>query len=222
MPFPLAIPLALSGISALAGLFGGRKQQQQSTSTSNSTSGGSSSYDNLSSPELSQGQLDLSRLFTDALINKFNAGPADLSGYEAGGLKNINRASDIKSQLLSNIMSQRGLSYSPAAASASAQQENDRVAQSTDFLNTIPLLKKQFEDKNIQDLISGFGALPTATRQTGTNIFSQNQSGTTTGTGQIPGNQLGGLFSGLGSGFALTLPQLLKAFGGGSSSGLNV
>lgn len=222
MPFPLAIPLAISGLSALAGLFGGRKQTPSQTSTQNSSSSGTTTFDNLTSPELSQNQQDLSRLFTDALINRFNAGPADLSGYEAGGLKNINRASDIKSQLLSNMMAQRGLTYSPAAASAQAQQENDRLAQGTDFLNTIPLLRKQLEQQDINSLISGFGALPTATRSSGSNAFTQIGQSSGTGVQQVPGNQLGGLFSGLGSGFALTLPQLLKAFGGGSSGGLNV
>lgn len=185
------------GISALAGLLGGGKPKV-TTTTSDTSSSSSGQFDQSSTPILSQAQNDLIDYFTNAAKNKFNAGAPDLSGYTAGGLQNINDAGDLKSKIMANTLASRGLSFSPAAAFSQVQPQSDRLAQSSSFLNTIPLVKKQLEDQNFQNLLDSFKLLPTGTSASGTS--SQSGTSSTKGTTTQPGNALGGLFSGLGAG----------------------
>jgi hypothetical protein len=192
----IALPLLglLSG--GLSGLFGGKSQK--ATQSTDSTTTGSNAYNSNTSPVLSDFQEGLAKLFTTGLIDRYKQGPADLSGYAAGGLQDINRGADLKKQIVSNTLAQRGLSYSPAAATALAQPESERVGQGVDFMSQIPLLQRSLQQQDLQGLIQGFGALPTGQVSSGNTDTSSTTNGTTTSTG--PSNMLGGLISGAASG----------------------
>jgi hypothetical protein len=177
------LPFIGPAISALAGLFGGRKQKQEAFNEQDSSQ--------VTSPELSYNQRVLSDAMTRALIDRLYK-DIDLSGYTSGGLQTINQASDARNKIISNILAARGLSFSPAAATQQTLAENARLADASSFLNTIPLLSRQLQTENIENLMRGFNILPTATRTSG----STSQRGTQL----IPGNMLGGAFSGAAQG----------------------
>lgn len=193
-------------VSGLAGLFGGRKQQQQQTNTQET--------DTTVSPELSRNQNMLSDSFTRALIDRFESDP-DLSGYQSGGLQTINAASDARSKIINNMLASRGLSFSPAAATAQIAGENARLSDATSFLNQIPLLARQMKGEDITNLIRGFSSLPTATRTRGRT--------TQEGTQLIPGNMTAGALSGvaqglfapMGAGGGTALDAIIRGLGFG-------
>lgn len=202
----------LSGITGLAGLFGGG-QQQKTTTQGTTSQTGTSNTNNTTTPNLSPIQQQLVNMFTQGAQNLYNQGPTDLSGYTAGGLQQINNSSNIANKTLSNTLAARGLSYSPAAANALTANESNRVNQSASFLQQIPLLQRQLQQQNIQGLTSAFQALPTAVTSTGSG--TTNTTGTTNQTQTVNGNPIAGGLSGLGSGIAATLPDWTKLFGGG-------
>lgn len=207
MPFPL-IPLVTAGISGLAGLFGGKKQnvpsEQYNNSTSTNTGSQNTSNFSFQNPELSQGQRDLSNAAIADVIRRFRNGGPDLSGFAAGGLREINNAGDIQNKILDNILASRGQTFSPSASFSKAALESSRIGEGTRFLQTVPLVQRQFQQENLDNILNVFRSLPTAYTSGGTtnNNFSNtsetNQRGTQLTTN--PGNPLAGLFSGLGQG----------------------
>jgi hypothetical protein len=190
-----AIPLALAGLSGLAGFFGGKPKTTTTTQDMNQSQTGS--YNQFQTPELSAEQQQLVNTFLPALVNRYRSGPADLSGYAAGGLRDINTASDLKTKSIQNMLAARGLSYSPAAMTPFAGQETSRVGQQSSFLSQIPLLQRQMQGEDIQNLVKGFSSLPTGYRAGGTS--QQNVTGHATGTSTSPNQQWSGLLGGLGS-----------------------
>ncbi len=182
-----ALPLVGAGISALTGLFGNKKPQ---TSTTNSTT--------TNTPLLDPQQEFLKNLIGNEAVNNFRNGPGDLSGYEAGGLQQINQGADLKSKTAANILASRGLSFSPSSVQNLINPEADRLQQSSQFLSQIPLLKRQFQQQNLQQLMQSFGIMPTATTST--------TKGTVTGN---PANPIAGTLSGAGQGIFAALPYLM-------------
>jgi hypothetical protein len=210
----LAIPLAISGISALSGLFSNKKstatQQQNTTNDVNTTDTQQVDLSNLPqySPEMQQVLEFLTSLYRDrALSNQ------DLSGYTGQGLRNINQGADIKRRALENILAARGLNYSPTAANALGRIESGRIGEQVNFLSGIPLLQRQLQGEDIDAFSRFFTSLPVGTRQIGTTTRTGQSHSTGTGNVQStqPGNKLGGLFSGLGAGLAYGYGQ--GAFG---------
>jgi hypothetical protein len=200
----LAIPL----ISGLAGLFGGGTQQKQATSQQSSgtqTTAGTTSQS--TTPELSSEQQQLSNAYGEGLINQYNQG-TNLSGYEASGLQNIQSSNAAAAKATNNQIAARGLSFSPAAATENTAENINAGNQTSSFLNSLPLLQKQLTSQNLQQLIGGFSALPTAVSSNGTSNQTQTSNTSTTGNGAISGNPTAGLFSGVGAGLAATYPSL--------------
>src|SRR5580693_5372846 len=135
----LAIPL----VSGLAGLFGGGTQQKQATSqqssgTQNTTGSTSSS----TTPNLSPEQSQLSNQFGEALMNQYNQG-VNLQPYEASGLSNIQSQNAAAAKATNNQIAARGLSFSPAAATAQTAENINAGNQTSSFLNSLPLLQRQ-------------------------------------------------------------------------------
>lgn len=192
----IAIPLIGSAISGLAGLFGGQQQPTQKVSGTTSST---------ITPNLSPIQISLMNMFTNGLQSRYQQG-TDLSGYTAQGLRTINQQGNLQDQATKNILAARGQSFSPAATTADIQNSNSRLAQSSSFLNSIPLLQRQLQGEDLNNLISGFKALPTGQTTQGT----LNQTSTQT----VPGGGIAGLLSGLGAG-------LFSPTGSGGSSGIS-
>lgn len=181
-----AAPLIGMGISALSGLFGNKKPQQTTTTGSSSTTA-----------DLTPQQQMLQSMIGNESINQFRNGAPDLAGYTAGGLQDINKGADIKSKTASNILASRGLSFSPSGVQNLINPEADRLQQSTSFLSQIPLLKRQFEQQNLQQLMSSFGIMP------------KNTTTKTTQTQVGQGNPVAGTLSGAGQGLFAALPYLM-------------
>ena len=205
-------------MSGLAGLFGGGRQQQQQGSYSGSQSG---NQFQTTTPNLSPLQQSLANMFVGGAQNLYGQN-ADLSGYTSSGLQNINQTAGLQNKALQNILASRGLSFSPAAGNALAMSEQNRLNQSSQFMNQIPLLQRQLQQQGLQGLMQAFGTLPTGVSVAGggTSTTSGNQ------VGNVYGNPLGGLFGGLGAGLAApagvggtNLGSILNLFGGGNKPG---
>ena len=200
--------LALPIISGLAGLFGGGTQQKQATSQQSSgtqTTNGTTSSS--TTPELSALQSQLSNQFGQGLINQYNQG-TNLQPYEAQGLQSIQSGANAAQKATQNQIAARGLSFSPAAQTAETAQNINSGNQTSQFLQSIPLLQRQLQQQNLQQLISGFSALPTAVGSQGTQNQTQTSNTSTTGNGALSGNPTAGLFSGVGAGLAAAYPSL--------------
>jgi len=222
-----AIPLITTGISALSGLFGGKKQQK-STTTSDGTINSSNTFYN--NPVLSNEQSSLIHQFTQGLMDQYNQN-TDLSGYTGAGLRQINSNADASSKMANNILAARGLSHSPYAGFVNVANNNQRLSQSADFLNSIPLLQRQLKQQALQQMIQGAATIPYGQSGGGTQNATTHQTSETVGSS--PGGGLPGLFSGLGAGLAAPANgsgqtnasviggALSKAFGiGGSYNGV--
>lgn len=213
----LAIPL----VSGLAGLFGGGTQQKQATSTTSSgTQNTAGTTSATTTPTLSAEQQQLANTYGEGLINQYNQG-TNLQPYEASGLQNIQSSNAAAAKATNNQIAARGLSFSPAAATAQTAENINAGNQTSSFLNSLPLLQKQLTQQNLQQLIGGFSALPTAVSSSGTSNQTQTSNATTTGNGAISGNPTAGLFSGVGAGLAATYPSLLSGYSGPNSSASN-
>jgi hypothetical protein len=163
----------------------------------------------------------LASLFGGAAANQFKNGAPDLSAYTANGLQDINKASDIRSKTAANILASRGLSFSPSGAQDLINPESDRLAQSTQFLSQIPLLKRQFQQQNIQGLMDAFKIQPFGQQQDGQTQQTSNTQGTSTQTGTQQGNPVAGTLSGAGQGLFASLPYLNAAINKNNGSSPN-
>lgn len=183
----LAIPAVLAGVSGLAGLFGSRPTTTTQSGTNNSTQNTQYNY----SPEQIRALNQLQQGYQDQING------ADLSGYQTSGLKQINQSGDAAQTAIQNMLAQRGLSYSPAAATAQTQARIGQAGQQSDFLNSIPLLQYQMKTQALQNAGGFFNA-----QKVGSTV-NTNQTSNVKQTGS--GNMAGGLFAGIGSGIAGTL-----------------
>lgn len=176
-------PLLQAGLGGLAGLFGSRPEKTTMSSTQDSNT--NVNY----TPE----QQQMLNMIRQQYMNQING--VDLSGYQSQGLQDINKAGDASQVAIRNILAQRGLSFSPAAATSQVQQRVGQMGQQSQFLNGIPLLQYQLRNQALQQA-GGFAN----SERVGTSTHS-----TSTGTQTGPGNMLGGAFAGIGSGIASTL-----------------
>lgn len=196
MPFPL-IPLAISGVSALAGALSNKKsartQEQNNTSTTSYTE--PAAYASL-------GDL-LRKRITDRLNSTY-----DLSGYEANGLTDINDAFSGAQTNLNADLTARGLATSPVAATANTNLATERGGNIAQFLNSLPDRRRAMEGEDLTRAAGFYAARPltTTTTQSGTQI--------------LPGSAAGGAFGSAAEMLAFLAGQGL--LGGGSGSGGNV
>lgn len=225
-------------IGGLAGLFGGGQQQKTQTngtitSSNNQTQSqqGTNTGTSSTNPNLSPLQQQLASLFSQGAANLYNQS-TNMSGYTQQGLEGINKTSNLNNQVLQNILTSRGLSYSPAAATAETQNQLSRTSQANSFLQQIPLLQRQLQTQSLGQLMQAFGVLPTGTTtnqsQTSniTGTSSGNQTQTQKGTNLVSGNPIAGAISGLGAGLFspinssgdTALSQIMAMFGGGGNS----
>lgn len=112
--------------------------------------------------------------------------PVDLRGYQAGGIQDINRSSDLQQEALKNVMAARGVSTSPVAASGAGSVESGRFGAITHFNQGLPLLQTQLNNENLGAATSFLSMVPKTT-STNTEGWNQVQGSTmntsaTTGT----------------------------------------
>ena len=212
MPAFLA-PLAITGISALSSWLSNRKKTQQQESTTNSSQ--TQNVDLYNMPTFSEEQSTGMGVALNNLINQARRGTS-IEDYKMAGLRNFGRQNEMRRNLLRQGLASRGLGASPAAAAIEARSEDTAQGGLFDFLNSLPLLQRQMVAEDSNNLLRGVASIPTGSRQFGST--TSTGTSTTKGTATTPGNQLGGLFSGLGQGLASTwgyqdqLNQLAKQF----------
>lgn len=185
MPLPLAVPLALSGISALAGLFGSKNQKQSSNSTS------TENFSTSNTPTFDPATEIMKKLLMDKFLGRTEDDSDYFSGFATEGLKNINAGADAADTSIENILASRGLGRTSAGASSRIGNQLNRVNAQSSFLNSIPQMQDTRNRQNLLDAAGFFNVIPTGTSSTGTT------SRTGTGTGTDFGNPLGGTFSSL-------------------------
>lgn len=216
MPFGGLLTAGVGSIfSGLSGLFGGGQQQKTQTNgtiTNNQSGNFSQNQQNTSTPNLTPLQQSLIKQFTTGASNLYNQS-TNLQPYAASGLEQINQGSNAAQQSMSANLASRGLSFSPAQATAQNQATLSRTGQQASFMNQIPLLQRQLQEQSLGQLQGAFSAIPTGVTQTGASTGNTTQSSTQTqqGTNLISGNPMAGLFSGLGAGTMASLPLLSNA-----------
>lgn len=228
MPLPLAgvMTKILPFMPALAGLFGDKtekettneqywkdmydfiaKVSQANTSRQGETVGGET-------PTYDPYQAEMRDRIMESLYGRA-MGATDLSGYTGQGLRTINDASAQKQRILNQVLASRGLSYSPVAASATGNLESQRVGESVNFMNQIPLLQRQLQGEDLANLASFWSKIPYG-RATKSNVNEYGTSwaaedttrhGLESGTSnkvmtKRPGSKSGEFISNLGQGLA--------------------
>ncbi len=171
-------------IGGLAGLFGGGKQQKTQTSGTISNTGTGTFNQQGTSTGSTTGQhqdvfgsqtQNVHNLspFQQMLAQRFTSGAgkladqaADMSGYTAGGLQGINQGANANTNVINNMLASRGLSFSPAAATAQTQNLANTQNQQSQFLQQVPLLQRQLQSQANTGLEQAFSTLPVDTTQT--------------------------------------------------------
>lgn len=200
MPHALIAPVIGAGISGLAGLFGGGKQQEtKSSKDETQTQNYSQSGTSATTANLNPFQQQLAQLFTKGAIDSYNTG-TNLAPYSSAGLQGLAKQGDTQSKIISNILAQRGLSYSPAAATGQIMNTMDIGGKMSNFLSGIPLLAKQLQQQGLDNMMKAFSTQPITTSTATTGTGSSTMTDKMTGTNVQSGNPLAGLFGGIGAG----------------------
>jgi hypothetical protein len=150
MPFPL-IPLAIAGISGLAGALRNRGQKSTQTSTSSFSPGASSMNDAVLA------------MLTSRLKNPSALPPS----YETGGVNQINRAYDLAGQGTQADLTSRGLSTSPVAASVLSRQNNARAGEIGQFRGNLPLVERDLQHQDFAQVLQALSLQPRNSTTTG-------------------------------------------------------
>lgn len=191
-------------VSGLAGLFGSsnksttnnQSNSTNQTQTQNQTQGQSGfNYNPL--------QQSLMNNFSNSANNQLNSA-TNLNPYTSQGLQSIQGQGAANQTALSNNLASRGLSSSPAAATALTQNTLNTGNQSQNFLSQIPLLQNQLQTQAQTNAENAFRTPGVATTISGSSGGTTLQQGGTQGTSTTTGsvNPLAGLLGGLGGGLA--------------------
>jgi len=187
--FPLAIPLALSGISALGGLLGNRKKTLETTQDTKSTE----NLDSTNQPVYDPQQQIMRSLLMNQFLGRTEDDNDYFGGYQREGIGNINQQADLNDEAIQNILASRGLGRTTAGANSLIGNQLNRGRQISSLNNQIPLMADARRRQNLLDASGFFGQLPVGSHVTGTNTRTSSSKGTQTD----PGNPLGGMFGNL-------------------------
>lgn len=196
----MLLPLAISGISALAGLFGNKKQKQEEESVTKTDS------TSTTTPQYDGKTLIMRDLLMDRLLGRTEDNNDVFGGYTAEGLNNINAGANSSQTAIENILASRGLGRTTAGANSFIGNQISRIGQQNTLLNSIPLLADQRNQAALNDASSFWGKIPIGQQTVG------SQTATTKGSKTIPGNQTAGGLLGLGTSLAGMFGK--GAFGG--------
>lgn len=196
---PAAIPIAMIASSAIGGALANRG--------SSSSSGTSSTM-----PQVAPEFQGLQAQMLD-MVKRRLATSTDLSGYTAGGVRDINRTFDLAGQSTANNLTARGLSGSPVAGAADASRNVARAGAIGNFRASIPLVQRdlQGQDLGLAGSLLGFGR---GTTSTGNTTGTQSLGGGAAGSFENLASMLGylsatgqlGRFSAPGSVPSSTIP----------------
>lgn len=137
--------------------------------------------------------------FRDQLINQYSnlAKPVDMKGYQANGLQDINRNSDMQQTAAQQILASRGLSTSPVSGTAALGIDNQRFGRINEFNNSLPIVANQLNNNNLNAAGSFFSRIPYGTTTTGqqtgvqSGVQTGSQASSTSSTQSDEGNKWG-------------------------------
>jgi len=171
-----------------------------STQSGTFTNSGSQNSTNSTTPNLDESTLD----FRNTLMNRYlsSMAPTDWNGYRLNGLQGINNNSQLQDQATQNILTSRGMNYSPVASTSMAANQNQRFGQINQFENDLPLKQAAFEQSRMNDAGGFFSRIPYGQTQTGDQNFSGGSTSSNTGTNtsssrSTSGGGVGGFIGGL-------------------------
>lgn len=145
----------LTGVSALAGLFGGSRQRQNNT------------VDKTVMPTMDPQQ----QSFRDYLINAFRGNLEGDRGfgsaYTTGGLQNILDTTSTAARAGASSLAARGLGRTTAGGYGLGDQSYRAGSQISSFLNNVPIVLDQRRQNLLKDAGGFFSTLPTGTHTTG-------------------------------------------------------
>lgn len=207
MPAFLA-PLAISGISALAGLLGNRKKQQQQRSHRTGTNTQTQQFNQTSTtmPTLDPLQSTLrDTLFRGYMrnLNYDRAAPNIVDAGLAEGVQNVNRGANAQRKILMNAFAARGLK-GPQAAAVRSGIESERIGNVTRILNQRGALIDSLMRQRLGEASQFLASLPTGqtTTSSGSSTGTTNIDETTEGTLTDPGNPTAGFFGNMAGALA--------------------
>lgn len=210
----------LTALGGLGGYFSNLPQTGTSTGNSNgntnssgftqgtTTSSGKTSNTNVTNPNINPDDLAFYNSIRDKYTGLLNTDP-DLSGYKAGGISDINHATDLQRQSMMERNAASGIS-GPAAGANLNNLDANRFSQITKFNQGIPLLANQLKQTTLTNALNAFSAMPKGTTSTSngttdttdvTNILNGSSS-TTQGnstTVQNTGSQKSAIGAGVSS-----------------------
>lgn len=145
------LPAILGGATLLGSLFGSKTKKQESSS---------GMEESTSTPEYDPALWGARNTLLESYLDRLKGGQGWMTGYTGQSLRKINQAGDIKSKILSGILSARGLGSSPVAANLMGGLESERLGQQVDFLNQVPLLERQMQGEDMGALANYIASLP--------------------------------------------------------------
>ena len=161
-------------------LFGGGKTTQHQTQTTSGTNTAMPTYDPRFQPLL--------QTLLNRTGSQFNRGSYLPQGFQTNAIEQINNANKGAETNLNASLAARGLGTSPVAAAALGGLQQQRQAQIGDLGTQLPLLERQMQQEDLQNLMATLG-------------LGRGQTSTMTGsmTGDMTGQQpSGGIASLLG------------------------
>ena len=178
-----AIPLAIAGINALGGLFGGNKSTSQSTTTT--------------TPNFTPQQQSMINMLTGQYSSAIKNAPAWNQAYQTSGVQNFLNNSINANSNANSALSSRGIDRTTAGAQTVADTGYQEGNQIANFLAQAPIA----EQTNLNTLLnqaSSFNAsLPVGT----------TSSSNTTSTGNAPISPVAGFLGGGAQGLSAALGQ---------------
>jgi hypothetical protein len=221
------LPLAMMGISGLAGALGNRGQTQQQNSLTQRNAG--SSFKTAQGRDASQthilqpGAKALIDQITGGYMNLMQNDP-NLSGYASSGIQDINRVYDLQREATNENMAARGF-RGPIIGAANNANDARRFSEVARFRNQIPLLQRELQQQTMDRALQAFSAQPVdimSSEFSGNEGYSNEFSNEASqGTGTTPGNMLGGGLGNLGNMLAFLFGQGAIGGGGGGGSAQN-
>ncbi len=180
-----SIPIIGPAIGAI-GAIGGALSNTEGARTSTST------------PTITPGYQSLAQLLQKRAMDRLNSS-TDMSGFTSNGLENIGQSFRNANVTTNANLTARGLGTSPVAGAVIARSNIARAGANAGFMNTVPLIQRDFQNQDMADALSQVTQLGRGT------------------TGVAPGSPVAGGFSSAAE--LLAYLQGKGALGAGSGGG---
>ena len=205
--------LLIAGLSALGGGLGNTKGARTGTQESITDMLDTTNVDLTDTPQLSPQLQNLLSMLTGNLSEYMQGSTED--EFLTSGIRAANEAGRIRGNRTENSLASRGLSYSPAGASAVAGADEQRIQDIIRAYTSAPIMAQQQQLAGIGAGTNLARSIPYGNRKTGTT--STRRQGTTSGTYTQPGSAVGSALGGSAGLLGMLYGLQPNIFGGGST-----